>query len=560
MSSQQAAPDVRAGGQAGLARGLALRGLALRGRRRNWLWTAGYAVAAIALFFCYLRLSGTQKVTSDGSTIALQAWDMLHGNPLLHGWTIADVSFWTTELPEYMLVESVRGLGAADVHVAAAISYTLLVLLAGLVARGRATGAEGLARVLIASGIMIAPQLGQGTFILLLAPDHTGTGVPLLVTWLVLDRGGRRWWVPPAVGLLLTWTLVGDRVAEVLAVLPLLLVFGVRALGGFRRRERQAWFDVSMACAAAGAYVASMLAGRLIVALGGFELPPVKFLLAPVAALGGNALRTADGVLALFGAEFYQRPFGVQTVLSLAHLAGLVMVVAAVGIGLRRFPRGSRLSRPSRPDDPLVSVLTAGFVINIAVYLFSTLPVTIWSTREIAGVLPAGAVLAGRLLAGPLLRAGPASRAWLRPRALLAGVAVVYLAALGYGMAQPQRPAEGQDLADWLTAHHLRNGLTGYGYGPTTTLASGGRTELRQAAFSPGRASPGPEEYQLSWYDPSAHDATYLVLAAAPAQFAPLTPAQARGIFGPPAHTYRVGREFVVWTYPANLLTRVSAR
>ena len=98
-------------------------------------------------------------------------------------------------------------------HIAAALTYTLLVVLAGLLAKGGMTGDEGLVRVLIASGIMIAPQVGHGAFILLLAPDHTGTGVPVLVAWLLLDRAPRRWWVPPLVGLLLVWVEVGDRLA-----------------------------------------------------------------------------------------------------------------------------------------------------------------------------------------------------------------------------------------------------------------------------------------------------------------------------------------------------------
>ena len=35
---------------------------------------------------CYLRQSRTVPVDSDGASQALQAWDLLHGNPLLHGW------------------------------------------------------------------------------------------------------------------------------------------------------------------------------------------------------------------------------------------------------------------------------------------------------------------------------------------------------------------------------------------------------------------------------------------------------------------------------------------
>ena len=39
---------------------------------RRWAWPAGYAVAAVVLFLCYLRISGTQAVTSDGASIALR--------------------------------------------------------------------------------------------------------------------------------------------------------------------------------------------------------------------------------------------------------------------------------------------------------------------------------------------------------------------------------------------------------------------------------------------------------------------------------------------------------
>src|SRR5262245_31954782 len=77
----------------------------------RWAWLAGFAVAAAVLFIAYLRMSWTYPATSDGADQALQAWDMLHGNWLLHGWTIADVTYYTTEVPQYMLIELVRGLG-----------------------------------------------------------------------------------------------------------------------------------------------------------------------------------------------------------------------------------------------------------------------------------------------------------------------------------------------------------------------------------------------------------------------------------------------------------------
>ena len=100
---------------------------------------AGLVVlAAAVLFFCYWRQSQAVPLSSDGAGNVLQAWDMLHGNLLLHHWWVSDVSFYTTELPQYMLIEALTGLGPWVVHVAAAMTYTLLVLLAALLAKGNA--------------------------------------------------------------------------------------------------------------------------------------------------------------------------------------------------------------------------------------------------------------------------------------------------------------------------------------------------------------------------------------------------------------------------------------
>src|ERR1700683_4416472 len=217
-----------------------------------WIWLVALAAVAGVLFLCYLRLSATIPVNSDGSDQALQAWDMLHGNWLLRGWTVGDVSYYTTEIPEYMIVEKISGLGANVIHVAAGLTYMLLVLTAGWLAKGRATGREGVVRALVASGILLAPQLGDGVHLLILQPDHIGTQGPLLVTFIVLDRGPRRWYIPVAIGVMLTWVIVSDRVAVFDAAAPLVAVCGLRVLwarihDGTRLAAQ--WFEVVLAAA-----------------------------------------------------------------------------------------------------------------------------------------------------------------------------------------------------------------------------------------------------------------------------------------------------------------------
>src|SRR5512133_2684816 len=277
-------------------------------RSPRWAWPAALAVAAIALFLCFLRFSWTYPATPDGADQALQAWDMLHGNVLLHGWTIADVTYYTTEVPQYMLIELVRGLGADVVHIAAAITYTLLVLAAGLLARGRATGREGLIRLLVAAGIMLAPQFGNATHLLLSQPDHLGTQLPLLLIFLLLDRAPRRWWVPVTVGAGLTWVIIADRVALLDAVVPLAVVCGARVLLAVLRHRRSLvsqWYEVSLAAASILSFGVATLAVWLISNLHGYQVLPLAAKAAPIDEIPQHVVLTLEGILDVYGADFF---------------------------------------------------------------------------------------------------------------------------------------------------------------------------------------------------------------------------------------------------------------
>ena len=232
------------------------------GGRRSWLrsrWSkpGAFTALGVVLFFAYLAQASQLPIFADGSSQALQAWEMLHGNVLLHGWVLSDVSFYTTELPQYALIELVRGLHADVVHIAAAMTYALLVVLSAILAKGKATGREALVRVLIVVGIMLAPPLGRigfsraysAAWVLLSAPDHTGTQVPLVLLWLMLDRVRfdqlrRQWWLPIAVAAVLAWVEIADSTAIYEGAVPIAIICLVRI---YRRRgsTAQRWADLA---------------------------------------------------------------------------------------------------------------------------------------------------------------------------------------------------------------------------------------------------------------------------------------------------------------------------
>src|ERR1700722_10122471 len=197
-------------------------------RLGRWPSAAAWGLGLVVAFAANLRLSQTNATNSDGASQALQAWDMLHGNLLLHGWITGDVTYYTTEVPEYMLVELVHGLNSDAVHIAAALTYTLAMLLVALLAKGKTTGREAVARAAIAAGVLIAPELDAGTYALLNSPDHLGTSGPVLLAWLIIDRARPRWYVPVVVGLILAWAQIADVLVLYVAVLPLAIVCAFR--------------------------------------------------------------------------------------------------------------------------------------------------------------------------------------------------------------------------------------------------------------------------------------------------------------------------------------------
>jgi hypothetical protein len=605
-----------------VARGRSARTAATRPGRtsRKAAICAAIGVGTALLFLGYLRVSWTVAVTSDGAAQALQARDMLAGNWLLPGWTLSDVSFYPTELPEYVLVELVRPLGTGVIHVAAAATYTLLVLAAWLLARGRARGREGLARGAIAAGIMLAPQLGYGAFVLLLSPDHVGTQVPLLLGWLLLDRAPRRWWVPAIICLLLAWVQFADRIAVLTAVLPLVAVGGasaVRAIPGSRSgagpgsrgepcSERGWRYEAALAGAAIVSVGLAWVAARVLTAVGGFAAHPFPLTLAPLGLLWTHTWLTGWGILELYGANFLGVCGWTGFTFAALHLVGLALAIAGLAVALTRLLRPLRGSASPRPSTTfhlcrtpisgktgaevvssdgksrwavssdgksavslVDSVLAVAIVANLLSYLLSIEPGTVLGTgydaREIAAVLPLGAVLAGRVF-GPRMASG-AGGAKTRVRSgssvfvvlafslVLAG----YGAAFGYSAARPAVAGRDSVLAGWLVAHGLRYGLAGASAN-VDTVDSGGRVVLAPITVRAGRVGVLLYQSNADAYDPRLHDANFLVAgepgdgAGYAAQVVP--GAAVRATFGAPARIYRFAG-YTVMAWNVNLLTQL---
>ncbi|WP_238016410.1 hypothetical protein KZZ52_40790 [Dactylosporangium sp. AC04546] len=525
-------------------------------RPRRRFATAGLVVSALAvLLFGYLRIARATPTNADGGANALQAWDMLHGNLLLRGWTLSDVSFYPTELVQYALIELVYGLNQDVIHVASAITYTLLIVFAALVAKGEATGRAAWARVALVVAALLVPEPHSGWAVVLYVPDHTGTAVPLLVMLLLADRRARtplgRWW-PAGVAALLAIAQVADPLALFVGAVPLALVSALRLL-----RDRT-WRgpDVHLLLAAVASVAVAQAALALIWRAGGFALHSPIAKLADWRDLPDHAWRAAQATALNYGAYFPHLNDGPLAPLDIAggvvNLALLLLAAAAILLVCARAVRRSSASSPSS-SDPVAELLAAAILCNLGAYVISTQAgENLSSSRQIVAVLPFGAALAARVWGDRL-----AALVTRPPARWVAGAlaAVLVAAFAGQTVTARARPAEAAHVADWLVAHDLRYGLGSYWASNNVTVAAGGAVQVAPVVGPDIRAFRW--ESKASWYDATLHDARFVVIDLQHAAYGTVDDAVEQ--FGPPRHREDLGR-WTVLVYDHNLLVDLPAQ
>jgi hypothetical protein len=512
--------------------------------QRRWLGAAFIVVAvgaAFALFAVLDRISYHFPADSDSANNALQAWNMLHGNLLLHGWIIGDATYYTFELPVFMITEAIFGLGSADTHIVAAVVYTLLILSAIGLARSGSRGLTAAVRTGLVVVLLSIPLLQWHNIgVLLEKPDHTGTAVIAILCFLLIDRWVARWFIAPVVGVILILGQLGDATVLYVAVPTIALVSLFRVIQARSLRTG----DAAMLLAAGASVPLELLLRHAMLNAGGFLMVAPRTQLASSRVLAANWHFTVQSLRLLFGAVTGPfAPLGPAGPV----LGWVAIVVAAYGFGrvIVTWPRASRGEQ----------LLCVAILVNIAAYEFSTLPMGN-NPREVVLVLPAGAVLAARGLGRPGLVTG--RRAW----AALAAVACLAVVPLAAAVRQPAQVPVQVPLAAWLKAHNLRYGIAGYWNSGNVTLASHGAVMVRAVSKRYFGFSADDWETNWTWYYPS-HDATFAIANPPPLPGAAETRTQItvrdfEKVFGKPAARYLVAGD-VILVYRQNLLLHVAA-
>jgi hypothetical protein len=498
---------------------------------RRWQAAAAWVAGGLVLFAFFLRISLGERVDSDGANSALQAWDLVHGHLMLHGWIFGDATFYAFELPLNGLVELLLGVGNMSVHVGSALTYLIVAACAVALAVNSSRGPARAVRCAVVVAVLATPLLALPTvWVLLEEPDHIGTSVFLLVTFLLIDRAPDRRFTAPLVGLILCAGQLSDATVRYVAVPAVVLVCGYRVLAGRKLRSG----DTALVLAAVVSVPLESALRAAMVHFGAFVMIPPKAQLASPRLWPQHASVTWLDVRILFGAAGEPG----HKLSLLGAVFGMICLLAAI-FGLARVIWTWR--RAGRAEQLLVVAI----VFNVGTYLASVMPYPNVS-REVAAVLPCGAVLAARALVPARITGAPRA---------FAAVAVAGLIALlplaSAATRPPMRPATAP-LAGWLEAHGLRYGIAGYWHASIVTLQSGNRVQVRTVNVW-GKIEAAGWESNALWYNASRYDATFAIAD----YYGEYSAARFEHFLGKPAAAYRVAGEWVL-VYRTNLLRQIT--
>lgn len=495
---------------------------------------AGGSLAAFALF---LRISLGSAVNSDGASNALQGWDLLHGHLLLHGWQIGDANFYFLELPLNAITAAFFGLGDFAAHAASALTYLFVAICAAALA---VTGSRGPARAVrcaVVVMVLAAPLLAVPSIWLVLEePDHIGTSVFMLGSFLLIDRVPSRRYTVPLLCAVLVAGQFSDMTVRYVAVPAVVAVCGYRALVARRLRSP----DAALAAAALASVPLAAVTSLVFRLLGGFTADAPAARIAPPRLWPHQAMLTWANIRQLFGAVHLP-----DTKLGILGFGLGVTGLAAAVFGLAWVAR--RWRRASRAEQ----LLCAAIVCNLGIDLTSTLARHGYA-HELAAVLPCGAVLAARAVVPARIMSAPTAFVAVAATALGALLTLTSAATL------PIDQQFNAPMTAWLQAHGLRYGLAGYWLGASSTVQSGGKVQIRPILV--GRTRQGYQvvdalnyEDNSSWYDPALHDATFVVADSEAGISATGFEQAFERAFGEPAAARRLG-PWIILIYRTNLL------
>jgi hypothetical protein len=531
------------------------------------LWISLAATLVGLVMFLYLVSVHAVAADSDSASVLLVGQSIGKGNVLLHSWGLSLDSFWTIDAPFYAVAYLFDGLRPSLLYVVPAFIAAIVVVVGVLMTREDTKGSAAAAGSLAVVALLALPTHALATFFLQ-GPLHIATALLALIAFWASSRDRFGWSFVIAVAALAAGIL-GDLQAVTYGIVPVLLG-GISAMA--RRRTWRA--GIVPVTAAGGAVAVALAVRRLAETFGTFSvgaanpMASIHQMVANVGLIvsyGGELLGVKSTLFGTDGVPDWLQAVHVvgAAVIVLSFVAAFALLAEGVVLGRQRHRTsvgrsvGDDVASPQGTPWRLDDMLVIACVTSATTFVVLTTATNQAFARYLTAWVIFGVILAGRMVA----------RWWSHPTAARfrhAGTVVGLTAALAFAagdacmVSAPEPTQPVANLATWLVAHQLTNGVGDYWSASITTVESRGLVIVRPVlATSDNLIARYPRESQASWYGDTPFQ--FLVFNTSNIWIS-VDSYSATETWGTPAHTYAVGTyRVLIWSHPISVAQNTNA-
>lgn len=437
-------------------------------------------------------------MNSDFANLILEVSDILHENPLLHGWNLTGVSFYFSELPFYVLGTALFGVDTNAYIFAAALMYILVFLLGWQLCR------FGRTEICFSEAVIYLAAAGMpGLLLLSYLRGHSGAVIYLfLLLWIcsryeALAAKGRQKGYFILVVTLTAMGIMSDMLLMILLVLPVLTY---AALLMKNRTAADRWKDLGLACFFGS--LAGIGLDKLFFFLGGAGknsfFQTRKFL--DLSLWYEKTGLLLDSICNLFRCEVSKAAiFSLDTV---QYAIAAVVMIASLFLIIKTVQSCWR----GQPHDSISAILCLGIVFLLLVCFATDIFTSEDSARYIAYLPVACAVILIRTLRPVFTR-----------HKLPVMIAALAMIALCFVPVKWERAVTPQDrLALFLEEQGLTSGYSDFWNASHVTVASNERVKIRAVRVRAKELN-APESLEMqNWFAKTAwytdNTANFIVL------------------------------------------------
>jgi hypothetical protein len=454
-----------------------------------------FPLTLVLLFLGFIvffnKLSWTLPTNSDFASIILEAESFLYGNLFLSGWTLTNISFYTTDLPFYVLGMLIEGFTPKLMHHVPAAQYSFMVIASLWLVQKNKVRLDNWKGSLIIFIILALPS----DFMMLnslMGPMHMGTLVYLLLAFIFIDkieesmRPKARMYL---FSLFMSLACIGDTLALFIGVLPVCIISLLEVI--IRNKSKK--IHLPIICLSLFCVVISKAFDLFISSVGGYSIVYKEMRFANFQDIDRNLSLTVEGLIKLYGSDFFGQPLNFSTFSILLHFLILLYTTYIL------FSQIVSLIKKDTKTDYVSQILAVSSVILLIAYTFSDLALNIYTSRYLVPIVIFGSIILGRSV-----QKNTKALKYVLP---FLGIVFLCFFVSHYPNTQPVTPQK--ELQNFLTQQNLKNGYASFWNSNIITVESEGTVKVRAIEIHDRKLTPVRWFSNDEWFK---HPANFIIV------------------------------------------------